>query len=474
MEDLTIMPAPDFSDIPAILPRSNEGHQFVCYADSCSGVPGAPEERAFASVNAVIERLRPQPQFICFPGDEIIGLTNDEEALRAQWQYWHEKELAWLDRRSIPLYHSTGNHTAYDVASEKLFREVLAHLPRNGPPGQERLTYFVRRDDLLLVFVNTMWSGLGGEGHVETTWLDQTLTNHADARFKLVIGHHPVHPVNGRSSPYALEIEPDNGREFWQVLLKHKVMAYVCSHLLTFDVQVHEGILQILTAGAGRAPHALHCVQATLDTHGLRYQALDTNGQIRNWLEWPLSLPSSERWEPFSSVGNSPVFAGSDGGDATANLVVWRFSGMNAPAGDGDAQMLLCGWDDASTQSSLWIGLLGRERRLCVLMSPTPGRSPNYWHGPELQPDRIFDIQIAMHTGMGPGGLLWRWSDGDPWSSLTAASSWGAERLVWPDSWGIGHGQRETADRPFRGGALQVACHTQQLRLSRNNYESRD
>src|SRR3546814_3940631 len=81
--------------------------------------------------------------------------------------------------------------------SERVFAEVMAHLPRNGPPGQEGLSYWVRRGDLLMVFVHTLWSGLGGEGHVETEWLDATLAAHADARTKLVIGHHPVFPVNG-------------------------------------------------------------------------------------------------------------------------------------------------------------------------------------------------------------------------------------------------------------------------------------
>ena len=211
-------------EIPALLPRDGSGYQFVCYADSCSGSPGAPEEAAFASVNAVVARLRPQPELICFPGDEIIGLSTDEDALREQWRYWFEEELRWLDRNSIPLYHSTGNHTAYDLSSERVFRDVLSHLPCNGPPGQEGLTYFVRRDDLLLIFVNTLWSGLGGEGHVESVWLERTLADNADARHKFVFGHHPVHPVNGRPGPHELTIVPDDGRVFWQVLVKHRVV----------------------------------------------------------------------------------------------------------------------------------------------------------------------------------------------------------------------------------------------------------
>jgi hypothetical protein len=121
-------------------------------------VPGAPHETTFAAVNAVVSRLRPRPEFICFPGDEVIGLTADDDVLRAQWRHWFDREMSWLDRDAVPLYHTTANHTTYDARSEAVFREVLAHLPRNGPPGQEGLTYFVRRGDLLLVFVNTTWT----------------------------------------------------------------------------------------------------------------------------------------------------------------------------------------------------------------------------------------------------------------------------------------------------------------------------
>jgi hypothetical protein len=67
---------------------------------------GALHEKTFASVNAVVQRLRPQPEFIIFPGDEIIGLTPDADALRAQWKYWFEREMAWLDRAATPIWHT--------------------------------------------------------------------------------------------------------------------------------------------------------------------------------------------------------------------------------------------------------------------------------------------------------------------------------------------------------------------------------
>lgn len=453
--------------IAALTPRGGVGHQFVCYADSCSGVAGEPEETKFARVNAVLSRLRPQPQFVCFPGDEIIGLSNDEETLRNQWRYWFEREMHWLDRTKIPLFHTTGNHTAYDPASERVFREILAHLPRNGPPGQEGLTYFVRRDDLLLVFVNTLWSGHGGEGRVETTWLDQTLSDHADARHRLVFGHHPAHPVRGHFGPHELGIVPEDGREFWEVLRQHRVSAYLCSHLLTFDVQVHQGVLQVVTGGAGRTRGTLHCVQAALDSDGLRYQVLDTSGEIKAWLEWPPHLPPSESWTPFGPSNElQKLPCDIEGSDSAEFMIAWCFSGIIGPSRDGEAQTLLSGWDDCRVPAPVWIGLLGRKRRATVLLSKAPDRSPSYWLGPSLPPNEPFTVQLAFHTGMGPGGVLWRKDDRDPWSTLRSASSHGLERFPWPSCWRTGHGHRGATDRPFRGGELQVTWHVQAQQLA--------
>ena len=75
-----------------------------------------------------------------------------------------------------------------------------------------------------MVFVHTLWSGLGGEGHVETDWLDATLAAHANARHKLVIGHHPVHPVNGFEGPFQREIGPPHAEAFWAILVRHGVL----------------------------------------------------------------------------------------------------------------------------------------------------------------------------------------------------------------------------------------------------------
>jgi hypothetical protein len=467
------MPTTSSNPIPALIPKDDGGHQFVCYADACSGVAGAPHEHTFAAINKVISRLTPTPEFICFPGDEIRGLTADADDLRAQWRYWFDHEMAWLDD-AIPLYHTPGNHTVYDDMSEAVYHEVMAHLPQNGPADQKSLSYFVRQGDLLLVFVHTLPLTLGGEGRVEVTWLEQVLQDHADATHKLVFGHNPVHSVNGFAGAYQRDINPEDGRAFWDVLVRHKVLAYVCSHILAFDVQVHEGVLQILTAGAGtkhRMPEGieyLHCMQLALDTRGLRYQVLDTDGHIREWLQWPLELPSVATWQAWKSNDVvHEIVSALESISPSATLVAWQLSGVCAVSnGNNNVQTLVCGLsEDASALAPLWIGLRGRENRLCVLLSPEVGRSPHLWTGPTLAPGEPFSLQLAVHTGMGPGGLLWRWDEASLWSSLVGATAWGAERLTWPKKWQLGYGQYGPQSSPFVGERLEVRGCVQMLEL---------
>lgn len=454
--------------LAALMPRG-PGHQFVFYGDACSGLPGLPHEKTFAAVNAVVRRLDPPPEFVLFLGDEIAGLMADAGALRAQWRHWLDHEMAWLDRAAIPLWNTTSNHTTYDALSEAVFRETFADLPRNGPPGQEGLSYWVRRGDLLLVFVNTMWSGLGGEGHVETEWLREVLHQQRDARHKLVMGHHPVFPINGFSGAYQREIGPEHAGPFWQALVDGGVLAYVCSHILAYDVQVHRGVLQVCTAGAGtahRMPEGieyLHCAQGALDGDGLRYQVIDSEGRVRERLSWPLQMPPVSDWRSLpAGVSKAPLV----GAPCDDRIVSLRFKGTAAPAGESAAQTLLAAFDPgaAGALAPLWIGVCGTEQRLTVIVGPEARRSPHYWHGPSLLPGQPFDLQLVLHAGMGPGGILWRVGEHAPWSSLAAASPWGVERLGWPAHWSVGRASRGLDDQPFRGADLDVSSALSEVR----------
>jgi hypothetical protein len=466
------------AEIPALLPSVDGGHQFVVYGDSCSGRPGFKYEQNLAQVNSVVRRIRPAPEFICFVGDHVMGGVADPEELRRQWQYWLNQEMAWLDRKRIPLYSTTSNHNTYSKESELVFREIFADLPQNGPAGQKGLSYFVRRGNLLLVCVNTSYSGIGGHGHVEAEWLDQVLTSQADADFKFVAGHHPALPVNGYVLRPQWCIVEDEASVFWSVLRRHRVLAYLCSHIIAYDVQVRDGVLQVCTGGAGTnagpggfmpgPTEYLHALQFALDRQGARWQVLDVDGRTREWLRWPLSVPPAHRWHSIPGdqakavLAKATVFQGSD--KATQSFAAWRFRGMRKQPSGEATETLLCGWDNGETAPTIWVGFEDGSRRLTVRLLPQSGSGTQVWRSARIDDKAPFNFQLALHGGMGPGGILFRFRDEDPWSSLTTSSSRGAENLRWPSGWHIGYGVNGANDDPFLGSGLQLEWHQEQLR----------
>jgi len=451
--------------IPALEPRTPEGVQFVLYGDCCSGVPGAPYAANFAAVNGVVGRLRPHPEFILFAGDHVYGLTNDYAALREQWRHWREREMAWLGS-DIPHYPSTSNHNTYDAGSEAVWREVFADLPRNGPAGQEGLSYFVRRGSLLLVSVNTSFTALGGAGHVECQWLDRVLADHADARWKLVFGHYPAHPVNGYTRYPLWRIVPDQARTFWDVLVRRGVFAYLCSHIIAFDVQAHDGVLQVCSGGAGTnygpggfmpgPEEYLHAVQAALDGCGLRYRVLDAAGTPREWLSWPLTEPPPAAWRLLTADWAPwPAPVPDAGGSEAAVVRRFRFSGV---ARDATAvrQTLLCGWHTGEQRATLEVAIEHGEA--VVDLIPRPGEAPRRWRSHDALVARDVAFELALHPAMGPGGVLFRAGSDAPWTSLESTGALGLAGMPWPDQWRAGTGASGPGDAPFGGENLVVEC----------------
>lgn len=441
------------SDPLLTLLPAGPGAHFVFYGDSCSGIPGARHAANLKRINDVVRRLDPPPEFVAFPGDEVIGLVADEPALRAQWRHWFDYEMSWLDPTVTPLLNATGNHTVYDAMSARVYADVMGHLPDNGPPDSLKRNYVWRQGDLAIVVVDTMDIRLGGEGHVDVPWLATALQANKDARWTFVMGHHPAFPVNGYVGDYQRTLGPEYVALFWKLLKDNAVIAYLCSHILAFDVQCNGGVLQICSAGAGTAHRMpedieyLHCVQMAVDGGGLRYQTLDDTGQAREALSWPPSEPA----DSFDLSSGSPVLAPVDLADAIATFTI---SGQATADGLGPRQTLLAAVANTAGDMPLWIGLSGRDQRLMIALQPTPGRSPHQWVGPTVQPGASFAFDLMLHPAMGPGGLLWRQTGQTHWTSMDGASAWGLERLIWPGRLVLG--QDANGGAVFRGESL--AC----------------
>ena len=292
---------------------------------------------------------------------------------------------------------------------------------------------------------------------METVWLETVLKEHESARYKLVLGHHPIFPINGFSGAYQRELGSEYSRPFWDILVNAGVLAYLCSHILAFDVQAHRGVLQICTAGAGTAHRMpeeveyLHCVQAALDEKGLRCQVLDAAGVVRERVEWPLPIDAPFEWREVPHGETEAVFSGHLTGDRIAEL---RLSGKTNTA--AAAQTMFSAFSPDAL-AALWLGLRGPEQTLTGLCSVnTAAVQFTGWD--------LISLQPAASISISPFILIWGPA---ACSTATTATPDGHRSGVqprpgWSDcagrrEWSIGHGQGGTKDRPYSGASLTVS-----------------
>jgi hypothetical protein len=436
------------SAIPALLPRTANGHQLVLYGDCCTGVPGTVHERNFATVNAALLRLRPRPEFVCFLGDHVMGLTSEVAALRSQWRHFLDVEFDAVRAAVAECWHVASNHSVYDAASAAVWRDVFSELPQNGPPAERGLAYWVRRGTLLLVVMNTSRAERGGGGGVTTDWLESVLDAHADASQKLVVGHHPIHPVNGYAEHPKWRVPPDEGGRFWATLVRHRVLAYACSHVIAFDTQVHDGVLQITSGGAGtewgpggampHPPEYLHFVQLAVEDRRLALQARDPTGALRDWLAWPPDEAGAWHEVAVPSEGlplEVPAPSAWACGVGTAHLLAWRFAGWPRAAGGATKILLRAETEDGRCGLTIAVAddmLVVQQRR-----SLDDAVHTAMWRGPAIGDPARVDLDVAIHTGMGPGGVLWR-APGSDWNSAVSDGAAGFESFPWCSRWHVG------------------------------------
>src|SRR5262249_15169135 len=121
----------------------------------------------------------------------------------------------------------------------------------------------------------------------------------------------------------------------WATLRKHRVDAYLTSHVLAFDVQVRDGILQICSGGAGPGlmppeTEGTHATQLALDRQGLRYQVLDLDGKVRESLVWPFLVPEDVSYRPEKAWTAMESGQAVPMGDAPRqHISLFRFSGLS-------------------------------------------------------------------------------------------------------------------------------------------------
>ena len=454
------------------------GRRFVMVGDTTAHGRGVAADQ-FGALVRQIGRLEQPPECLLHLGDHVWGLTADEADLREQWREWW---AAAAPLGALPIHHLTGNHTCYNAASRRIFNEATAsRLPRGVEPSADGLQSVWRDGDTVLILADTTGRTSGGQhGCIDWRWVDDALAHHADARYKVVAGHFPAFPVNGYAMP-CWRIRAEDAESLWKVLVKHRVAAYLCAHIIAFDVQIHDGIPQICSAGGGYPllyppqTEYFHFAQIGIGPQQLEWRAVDAEGKVREQGQWPFECPPATTWRALEEQGVALPQKDSVRRTAADDVLLLRFEGRGVRRADAE-QTLLTGWNDSDAPTAVWIGFSGN--RLEVRISSRRGDPALRWCGPPVREgDLAFDL--ALHGALGPGGVLVRGTESQRWTSLQSEASYGFGALTWPKRWssGLAHagyrrtpapaiqtllnyppGIEERVD-PFLGSALRVRAH---------------
>jgi hypothetical protein len=255
--------------------------------DSCSGVPGQKFEANLARIASRILEREDRPDALLYLGDHIQGYTDDAAALHAQWDHFLGREFRALDDRHDRVLHLAGNHDANSPISAAVC-EARMPIPSTAR-RRKGLNYVADIESAEIVAISTCDLSNRGFAAVDLPWLEETLQA-LSAPIRLVAGHYPFHPVNGYDETPKWVFPEDQRTRVWQLFREAGVQAYLCSHIIAFDFQVHDDIVQLCSGGAGTeyGPGGVmgegeyrHYVSCKVSPERFAFEAIDENGETR-------------------------------------------------------------------------------------------------------------------------------------------------------------------------------------------------
>ncbi len=298
-------------------------------SDGQSGVEGVNVE-VLSKLFTMVKGKNPCALFFC--GDLTLGLEDEEVASNLyqdnvstppaqktpKGDHWAQKGFVYnatafkanLDHfsvlqkqylgPSIPLYPLIGNHEAVGLDAVKIFKDHF-EITHEAPLDSSQLAYTVEIGKSLFIILATDYYSRDENKLIEHTlaggqkeWLEKTLRDKSPKFSSVfVIGHEPAFTVLGavKSHPVGLDQFSQARDEFWGILKKYGVKAYICCHEHLYQSSKHDGVWQIISGGAGAplAPPAFggffHYALLdipTINGHAPKLTIVDLDGTIKD------------------------------------------------------------------------------------------------------------------------------------------------------------------------------------------------
>ena len=229
------------------------------------------------------------PDFMLNAGDIMDARWWDgaEQVQKKTEEYWGGFRKRF-DDRGMTIYVAPGDHEYGDDGGLRLgdnarvFGEQFTQLmgmPRNGPANHKGRAFYVRKNNLLIITLDTFEDA--GEkfdytvGAEQLEWMDQTIKTHQDAEFIIVQGHLPIiGPVKSKNSSASM-LDRGADSELWKLMVKHKVNAYFCGEHHRITVKKRDGIWQIVHGALWGTQTDLNYLRGTVRPGELKLELLE-------------------------------------------------------------------------------------------------------------------------------------------------------------------------------------------------------
>lgn len=239
----------------------SEPVRFTSVPDIFNWNIGNPQPGWEESINWFFDRLQEEgPDFTLNAGDimDARWWTDAKQVQEKTEEYWVGFKKRF-DERGMTVYVAPGDHEYGDDRGltmghiARVFGDQFTKLmgmPHNGPANHMGRTFYVRKNNLLIITLDT-FEDKGRKfaynvGDEQLAWMEETLVANKDADFIVVQGHLPiVGPVRSKdSSASMLEGGTDSG--LWKLMVKHGVDVYLCGEHHRITVKKRDGIWQIV------------------------------------------------------------------------------------------------------------------------------------------------------------------------------------------------------------------------------------
>ena len=212
---------------------------------------------------------------------------NKEQVQKKTEEYWLGFKKRF-DERGMTLYVAPGDHEYGDDGGLKkgdiarAFGEqftALMDMPRNGPTNHIGRSFFVRKNNLLIITLDT-FEDAGSRfaytvGDEQLAWMEKTLMANQDAEFTIVQGHLPiVGPVRSKDSSRSM-LEGGTNSHLWKLMVKYGVDVYLCGEHHRITVKKRDGIWQIVHGALWGTQRDLNYLRGTVRRREMKLELLE-------------------------------------------------------------------------------------------------------------------------------------------------------------------------------------------------------